>query len=430
MEQPKSQSPFGRQSLRCLLLLGVISLVSPLLAQEASSPSEEGQAPEARAERWQPSAEQLQQWVAQLGVAEFRLREEAARQLSRCDARAIEPLRTAAKNSNDPEVRGRCEAIAAAIYELDVGERLRNFLASSDPNADGGFRGWPVFAEMLGGGRAMKRLFTEFARAYPSLADSTFDDQALLLQYSQDIARDAYMKLRSGKEIVLAQPVALLLCATRLREQPPREVDSSLMFLLRTAPYTSWVSQSPYRNGLRKLCGAWLTSKANQVDQLQLMQLSLEQELPEILDMAKEVLRTSPSQPVPFELAMACLVRFGKAEDLALLDRWCRDDSVIVTFEDTRMVLQPPANDSRNPLPNFPMQVALRYELRFQDVAIAAWMKLGGFESDLAKYFPTLRTHPLRVFQIQTLAFREDDAEGRVTAIAAWERLREEQAKP
>ncbi|MFN9916854.1 MAG: hypothetical protein ACK53L_29970, partial [Pirellulaceae bacterium] len=101
-----------------------------------------------------------------------------------------------------------------------------------------------------------------------------------------------------------------------------------------------------------------------------------------------------------------------------------------VTFEETRMVLQPPRSDSRDPLPNFPVQIAQRYELRFQDVAIAAWMKLGGFESDLAKYFPTLRTHPLRVFQIQTLAFREDDAEGRVTAIAAWERLREEQAKP
>jgi hypothetical protein len=430
MEPPKTHSLFGRQSYRGLLLLGVLSLFSSLLAQEPSLPTTEGQPQAALTERWQPSAEQLQQWVKQLGVSEFRLREEAARQLSRCDARAIEPLRTAAKNSNDPEVRGRCEAIAATIYELDVGERLRNFLASSDPSADGGFRGWPVFAEMLGGGRAMKRLFTEVARAYPSLADSTFDDQALLLEYSQDIARDAYLKLRSGKEIALAQPVALLLCATRLEEQPPREVDSSLMFLLRTAPYTSWVSQSPYRNGLRKLCGAWLTSKANQVDQLQLMQLALEQELPEILGLAREVLRTSPSQPVPFELAMACLVRFGSAEDRAWLDRWCRDDSVIVTFEDTRMVLQPPRSDSRDPLPNFPVQIAQRYELRFQDVAIAAWMKLGGFESDLAKYFPTLRTHPLRVFQIQTLAFREDDTEGRANAIAAWERLREEPAKP
>ncbi len=100
--------------------------------------------------RLTPTEVELNAWIELLGSSEFRLREQAAEKLSRCDARYIEPLREAARKSADVEIRSRCFLIADAIYDADIGERSRAFLRSADHSLDFGFEAWKPFAEIAG----------------------------------------------------------------------------------------------------------------------------------------------------------------------------------------------------------------------------------------------------------------------------------------
>jgi hypothetical protein len=65
------------------------------------------------------SAERLQQLIAQLGDPKFKVREQAAAELSRLGRPALRALKEAAANSKDLEVRKRAKAVAEAIQAQD-----------------------------------------------------------------------------------------------------------------------------------------------------------------------------------------------------------------------------------------------------------------------------------------------------------------------
>jgi len=384
-----------------------LAVVSPAVeASESSVPA-----------LYHATPDELELWIDQLGSPQFRIRENATLRLSGCDSSALEALRKKGNESTDEEVKSRCFAIAQAIYELDIGKRKNEFVKSADTQKTFGFEGWVPFSKIVGETRASKRLFSELIDVYPWLAQKSFDDSAELAPLLRNISEEVFVKFRTGMNLELGDSVAILYCSIRLKGEVPPEMLRTTLLLLRQIPFTNEIRREPLRSALRKLVGQWMLVARDELSFV--LRVAVENDIPESIHAARKVLEDSECEPLLFYVAIAALTRYGKEEDLVLLAKW---------REKTRLMLPPFELEIRTPVPipeanedlpdvdqgprYLPASERRTFELRYQDLALAASMKLAGRE-DIRLFFPRVRMHPYFVFSMESLAFPQGETEGR-----------------
>ncbi len=374
--------------------------------------------------RLAPSPTDFENWIAQLGSSEYRIREQAIEKLSQCESRFIGELRRLAKEHADLEIRRRCDSIADAIYELDVSERARDFLQNSDADNDCGFKGWKRFSEIVGDSRLMKRLFVDFAKKYPSFAESEMNDPKQAAAFLTKIGIEVSYAFRQTRQVELIDTVALQLCAVLLEGQVEAEIEGLTAILARSSPYSSALSQSPFKKGLRRLTGQW--SKVSLRVTEHAMQLALEKEIKESLPVAVRTLQSPEIGPLAFELASAMFARYGTKDDLPLIAKWCQDERLHSRQEEQRLIplqnREPKVEGDAPAPPLFPMYTFAKVEVRYQDIAIATYVMIADRDA-VTEYFPRIRFHPFRAFMTSSLGYTEDESKNRERVFEAWKAL-------
>lgn len=379
--------------------------------------------------------EELARWIEQLGASEFRIREKATLELSKCDSTAVETLRQAANETSDAEVTSRCLAIAESIYRSDVGKRTQAFLKSVDPKESFGFNGWLPFSQIVGDGRVSKRLFVQVIESHPMLANSGQESAAELDSLVQKLTSDVWIKIRTGRPFEIGDAVSILYFSIRLEGKVPDEVARTSLLLLRQYPFTSEIRRAHLRSSLRKLSGRWM--EVTKADPAQILRIAIESDIPESLAVSRNALSDPNCDPSLFVVANAALMRYGNEDDLPLLARWREEvrllrEPIEISIEVPQPMSVP--NGPPNIPPNVPddkkpriekgpllfrpqtLQERRVFELRYQDLALAASAKLSGRE-DLRELFPRIQIHMNYVFVPESLAFPQGESEGRQKVI-------------
>lgn len=379
-----------------------------------------------------PSSDMIKKWIEELSSNEFRVRESAAEKLAAAGASALEPLREAAGTLSDVEARGRSLRIAEAIYETSVAERTRDFLMASDENATKIFPNWKFFSSCLDSSRISRRLFVDFARKYPQLADSDFQSLEQVQRYSATVTKRLLEERWSPNGISVVDTLALQLCIIGTHQLGGAilpEADDLAVIFTAQAPFSSKLALPPTDRCLREVTGKWLNTPGRHKERRLLIALDYgEKGVPAGVELARQLLKNRDITPTEFELAIACVVRFGDASDLSLLSSWCTETRVHGVYDDPFRASMMTRDDAPKgddilvpPLLRGEIN-AVQVEVLFQDIAIAAYMKLSQ-QGDLKEAFPYRREHPRRVFLVETLGCTEDDKEQRDKAIDLYRKI-------
>jgi hypothetical protein len=394
---------------------------------EAAEPTASSIAPDASEvvrNRPKPNESELRTLIESLGSEEYQIREAAAEKLSRCDASILKKLRDAGSASTDPEIRARCLSIAQAIFEIDIENRTRAFLFSTDSNDDYGFKTWRSFSAIVGNDRLMKRIFVDFVKAFPDLCEIDLSDKLQLNSVYTSVATTIGKRRRIGL-INEFDSIALQFCAIELGSVPA-DFERLTIELARSAPFSTLLSTGVYSRGLSLLVARWAESTIHHSDAV--LQLILEKSIASAVPMARKVLMKQKElmEPVEFEMAVACLIRFGSQEDLKLLQRWTDDERVHSRNQTSRMRLAPVAKFNGTVPDGYPDQVfsgaLVEVQVRYQDIAIAGWLMLSKQEN-IREFFPYLQEHYFRAFIVESLGFTDDEKEGHSDMIERWIKL-------
>jgi hypothetical protein len=128
---------------------------------------------------------------------------------------------------------------------------------------------------------------------------------------------------------------------------------------------------------------------------------------------------SDPNEPVdpiePRDIARAFQVffKFGKAEDLPLLEKWLDNTDVC---EEISSLNPPGLMLPRPPIPGAPDRPMATVELR--DAALLACMQIAGMDYRL--HFPTVRNSALWGFIPSSIALKTDSETVRAARLEAW----------
>lgn len=360
-----------------------------ILESLRQGPSVESSPESANAET--PSAEQLQNWIEQLGSTVFASREQATAKLRAVGRPALAVLRDNAENHPDIEVRMRATDVAEGITQSETAGRIDAFLAGQDVGLDG----WPMARRILGDGDRIREVYVDLAlRLEPvakALAGSTADrSDALRLAISQ-IQRGMFVEQRLPTE---ADALALLLLVND-RDVPMNGVDENALFSVLQKEVTSILLEDAQLSvPFRQLLAGWMTRK-DVSDAQEMLWFSMSRKLNECLPLAIQSMKKS-NDPGTLSMAAQAVARFGSAENIASLR---------------------PLLDDARPASEQQYSAGTIVQAQVRDAAAAAIIllskrKLGDFQ------FNEDATHPNFGFIVQEIGFPTDDPAPRDKVLA------------
>ena len=384
-------------------LLVASVLVSSVAAAEPSGDSTPGELAGSAAP---PTADQIAEWIGQLGHDSYAMRQAAAEQLlaggSTARAALLEVVDTP-----DPETRAAARRLVTLIEQTEFDRRLAEFAADADGQRGVTLPGWSEFAALVGSDEPARALFVDMQRCEAATLAAVFRDDVADSKHDWE---ERLFRLHNwqvvGGQRNAAPPLGS--CATMLflgcladRGGSERGAvgiaDLAQRPPIREAILTS--GQQP--NIVRRLLLVWVSDcpvRNDHVLQSRLNLISL-YKLTEALPLAVAVARGEP----PFLTAaannrvMAVMVigRFGSAQHAQQLEPLLDDDTVWA------MAGQP----------GNPRVVQVR------DVALATMIHLTGQQPQDYGFIGVQR-NPQMVFNPQSLGMPDDAA--RAAAAAKW----------
>jgi hypothetical protein len=363
-----------------------------------------------------PSAQQIAEWIQQLGHNAYAVRQLAAERLASAGLAARDAL-VAASDSPDPEIRAAARRLVALIDESEANRRLAEFAADTDGRRGITLPGWKEFGELVGQDEAARALFVDMQRHEASLLAEYFGPETHEGKSTWD---DRLMRLRPMPALqTLAPPAGS--CATMLflGSLPNSDVNdarvNNLSELVLRPPLREALLTHREPNTLRALVVAWIVKCPNRgeralADRLRLLYIyGLQEALPlpaAIAHCEPEYLNVSPLLRASAALAVG---RFGTKENTATLEPLLQDES---TF----------------PVASGPQGITIN--MRISDVALATMIHLSG--QDPKDYgFTRVRINQQTVFDPASLGLDNNDQ--RAAAIAkfrAWQAARNSDVAP
>lgn len=371
------------------------------------------------------SREEVLGWIAELASGQFEVREKAMRQLSQLGDDHIPLLDAELKLATDAEVRVRLATALAKLKHERQQRTIRTFLRDSDMSRDHGLHGWASFSRVAGANRSAKRLFLQLRDRHGELVESALEPGKPAMEWARRVARDIQedqLELREGDK---SDGLALLycLCAAQDSTESVADENGSLATMsVRTfmrAPYNQFLRDPQAKRPMEIMTERWAASLRDTSDQTMTMLILLEAELSSARSIARKLLSVPVGPDAPDArdvlIAMQVLFRYGKQEDIAILEPWLERRDVGEEFASFNVLNAP---NGLNPVPdNAPRNIST-VELR--DAAVLACMQIAGM--DYRKYFPRILVHELRGYIPRTIAEAADANALRDARIDVWQK--------
>jgi hypothetical protein len=391
-------------------LLALARFDSLVAAPPAGPVLDVAQTAEAAAETPPPSADQIAQWIDELGHSAYAVRQMAAERLMAAGLAARDTL-SKETDSPDPETRAAARRIVALIDESETNRRLTAFAADVDGRRGLSLPGWKEFGELVGQDEAARALFVDMQRHEAPLLAEVFGSEPREGKSAWDDRLMRLMNYRPGQQMIVPP---LGSCATMmfLGATPNSEANdartNSLFALAIRPPLREALQVRREPSIVRRLVVAWIVKCPNRSepalrDRLGLMLIyGLEEALPLPMEIARggpEYLTVSPNLRASAALAVA---RFGTKEDVTSLEPLLDDDSSFAVQNGFTVANGPPGMVST---------------VQVRDAALAAMVHLTG--QDLKDYgFTRARANPQTLFEPTSLGLDNNDE--RTKAIAKW----------
>ena len=386
-----------------------------------------------------PDGNTLRQWVQELGDSRFEVRDRASGKLSKLSTDQLDSLQELLKGTTDPEITVRLSSVVAKLKAERQQQIVSGFLRDPDILNDHGLHGWSSFARVAGPSRSSKRLFLQLYERHAELVEEALEDPKLATERGRKVLsriQDSEIRRTEGDK---SDGLALLYCACASQGDKDSKIGAMALRILLRAPYNQCLRDPQSKRPIETMMEQWAGTIDGSYEQTTALQIMVEANLSPVRSLAKRMLLSydanknpttkdpsvpsDPNEPVdpiePRDIARAFQVffKFGKAEDLPLLEKWLDNTDVceeIASLNPPGLMvprLVPPP-----PIPGAPDRPMATVELR--DAALLACMQIAGMDYRL--HFPTVRNSALWGFIPSSIALKTDSEAVRAARLEAW----------
>ncbi len=344
-----------------------------------------------------------QELIERLGHEEFAEREQAGEELLEIGFPAYKELE-AATSHVDREIRYRAERLLVRIREADLARRLELFLEGKDETTEYPIPGWSAFEKSFGDTRDTREFYVAMQKADGEILERIENDSKGLPDFLAQRATQIQQNMQFQKtQLTDGQVNALIFAGTqcKLPQQPMAIIQS---FCYQQGFRDAITSSGAKKELTRKLLGSWI-ERTEDAAAYQAMMLAMQYDLTEGLTPARKILDAGNQQPYIQQFAILSIAKFGKPEDVPLIEK---------SLENVTVVNNSTINGKRR-------------QTQLRDVALASLIYLAkqkpkdfGF-ADLQEAAPYL-------FNVSTLGF-EDDAK-REEALKKWKAYAKDKTLP
>jgi hypothetical protein len=357
--------------------------------------------------------------VRQLGNQNFAKRQAAERALTDLGARAAAAVR-AGMGDADPEVAKRCAALWPRLWQAEIARPDADRLAGYTHPL------WTRFRKVAGDGPDSRTLFAEMAaevNRFSRLETAEADPEKASAAYAAELKQRAEAIERGYAEARAAQERRFTTGMLAPHSGIPTRGEFVTLLFLGTYPATAkdenagdthnnafaWALKSTSISpALRRLYATWLGTRTDHRPITIGMNLAVYHNFPEVARVAATHAANAELAPGTRAFALLAVGRFGKPDDLPLLEKAFTDSRV---YHTTRYTF----NDGKQK----------GIEVRVSDTAVAAALVLAGqHPADFGFTFQEMykRRGPQALAEHYLLGFFQDDDTARQ---AAYKRARE-----
>lgn len=369
----------------------------------------------------------IRKWVQDLGDRQFEVRDQATAKLSSLSNKQLELLKELLASSTDPEIVVRLSSVVAKLKTERQREIVQVFLRETDVEKDHGLKGWSSFAKVAGSNRSSKRLFLQLYDRYPMLVEEPLEDPKLAAEFGLGIIRSIQQQEMGRSEPDKIDGLVILYCsclASTSEEYKANLAAMSLRVLLR-APYNQALRDPQAKRAIENMVEIWSQNIEDSYEQTIALQVMLESNLTTAKSLAVRMLETAAKteskdkndqyDPKDLLKAFQVMFRFGKIEDIPLLEKWLENQDVCEELTGINLPGALPPQfppDGQRPLATV--------ELR--DVALLACMQIA--DVDYRDHFRSLRQSVLWGYIPNSIALPSGSEAIREARLEAWKKAR------
>lgn len=365
-----------------------------------------------------PDATEIRHLVEQLGSEDYHARESASAALVEFGP-AVVPYLEEAAQSPVLEVHTRAERLLAVVSRQSFEQQLQAFVTDVEGRRGTTLPGWERARRRLGESETARRLFAEMYRAEPALF-AAYGDDTLQAQSELSVRIDELhdqqsqqnrMNFRARNQVqqaTTANVMALLFVGA----DPELEVSQQLISRFRTMFEQTWpaprVNAAAEREYLREWLAGWIIHQFSKPQrEYEGIMLGMQYDIPEVLDLAVQVLRRGGGHQYSRMYAALCVGKYGQDWQLPLLESLLNDEAGV----------QPAQRHVNNRI--------VQYERRLRDIALAVLLHRTG--QDPKAYGITDVNGGVEYEDLfRSVAFEDDEARNR--AFAQWNEWRKRNA--
>jgi hypothetical protein len=364
--------------------------------------------------------------VQELGDSRFEVRDRASGKLSKLSTDQLDYLQELLNGSTDPEIVVRLSSVIAKLKTERQQQIVSGFLRDPEILNDHGLHGWSSFARVAGPSRSSKRLFLQLFERHPELVEEAIEDPKLATERGRKVLsriQDSEIRRTEGDK---SDGLALLYCACASQGDPESKIAAMALRILLRAPYNQCLRDPQSKRPIETMMEQWAEKIDGSYEQTTALQIMVEANLSPVRNLAKRMLLSyesnknqatkDPIDPIePRDLARAFQVffKFGKVEDLPLLEKWLDNTEVC---EELSSLSPPGMMVPRQPIPGGQDRPMATVELR--DAALLACMQIGGMDYRL--HFPSVRQSSLWGFIPSSIALKTGSEAIRDARMEAW----------
>jgi hypothetical protein len=404
---------------------GIAALVVaslPSVSFSASGPAQLTAARQSSDQQSTSDSQQIALLVQELGDRSFRVRERATRALIATGVPAKTPLLKALE-SPDAEVRYRARLILSDVLELDLKQRLDEFIDDVSGTREHDLPGWHRFRDVVGDSPAARRLFVEIERHEsalieaseigPQQASATFEVRCQQIQEGMRIPGR-----QSERQVPVGSVAAFLFIGADSKISINMQSVLSVTNFCYQHPFKPAVSEGELAPLLKKLVGGWVRRDfaSDPTAGFQSMMLALQLNVRDAIEPAMTMLKDNVGNPNMRQYALLVAGKYGEPADVARLEPLLNDVSVCAQQQ-----IPVPASAAKENPPNAKGPKYEVIETQIRDVALAVMLHLSGQKlSDFG--FDRVQANPSNLFNTPSLGFA--DPQQRDAALAKWRQWR------
>ena len=371
----------------------------------------------------------ISQWIQQLGHSQFDVRDQATAKLSSLSPDQLDLLKEKLKDASDPEIVVRLSSVVAKLKAQRQREIVGVFLRDTDLSNDHGLGGWSSFSKVAGLNRSSKRLFLQLYDRFPELVEESLDDPNQATEVGMKLVKTIQLEEMRLSQADKSDGLALLYCTCVAAGNEQSNLAPIALRVLMRAPYNQALRDPQSKRAIESMVELWSQGMTSSYEQVTALQIMLEANLATSKSLARRILESYKSgsseelEPRDALRAFQVFFRFGKPEDVPLLEHWLDNQDVCEELVSLNFPGGPVPLPGR-PLPadGQPKDQRPTATVELRDAALLACMQSVGM--DYRIHFKNLLQSPLWGYVPKSIALPAGSEAIRQERLDAWKKSR------